>query len=73
MMKVNNSREREEHKILFTQFGQIKTYVWGREQLSVPLDQRSHFTRVPNWVTRINPNSTQNPESLPVAKRLNFT
>jgi hypothetical protein len=33
MMKVNNPREREEHKtILFTQFGQIKTYVWGREQ-----------------------------------------
>ena len=36
--------------------------LWGREQLSVPLESKRNFTQeIPNWVTRINPNSTQIP------------
>ena len=72
MMKVNNSSKREEHKMLFTQFG-VNEPTLGERATLRSTRSNSHFTRNSNWVTRINPNSTQSPESLPVAKRLNFT
>jgi hypothetical protein len=73
--KLKTMKSNKEHnKQLFTQFGQIKTYVWGRGQLSNPLSNLFLITKEilqqrlqENRVFLFLPFS----QSLPVTKRFN--